>query len=81
MYCWNNSTYTEPRAIGQDALYLHIYAVVLAVDAVAAHADDLGGAAIQDATIDLRHSAYLPIVHSAQRKHAAAFGSIQVWGQ
>jgi hypothetical protein len=31
------------------------------------------------ATIDLRHSAYLPIVHSAQRQHAAAFVHIQVW--
>ena len=69
------------QRVGPDALRLHIYAIVRAVDAVAgiaAHADDLGGAAIQDATIDLRHSAYLPIVHSAQRQHAAAVGRIQV---
>ena len=64
-----------PR-VGPDALRLHIYAVVRAVDAVAAHADDLGDAAIQDATIDLRNSAYLPILHSAQRQHAAAFGRV-----
>jgi hypothetical protein len=37
--------------IGPDALRLHIYAVVLAIDAVAVHADDFGcaAAAIQDA--------------------------------
>jgi hypothetical protein len=66
-----------PR-VGPDALCLQTYAVALAFDAGSAHADDLGGATIQDATIDFQHFAYLPTVHSAQRQHAATFGSIQV---
>jgi hypothetical protein len=66
-----------PR-IGPEALRLHICAVVRAVDAVAAHTNDLGCAAIQDATIDPQPSAYLPKVHSAQRQNAAAFGRIQI---
>ena len=63
-----------PR-FGPDALRLHMYAVVRAVDASAVVRAVELDAEIQDSTIDLRHSFYFPIIHSAQRQNMAAFGA------
>ena len=64
------------RRFGPDALRLHMYAVVRAVDSGAVVRPLELDAEIQDSTIDIRHSFYFPIVHSAQRQHVAAFGAL-----